>query len=141
MPNIIIAGSRNMDDYHLMKNRWADYAKKHGLTAGRVTIISGGANGADKLAERLAKENGLHCKVMRADWQANGKSAGHIRNAEMVKAVGADGHLLAFWDGQSPGTAGTIKQARHAGLHVEIVRTAEDEAEQLTLFCSTGYIL
>ena len=51
----------------------------------------------------------------------------------MAKAAGADGRLLAFWDGQSPGTTGMIKQARSVGLHVEIVRTTEAETEQLTL--------
>ena len=132
MPKIIIAGSRSMEDYSLMARTWREYTKKHGLTVGRLTIISGGARGADKLAERLAKENGLKCDVMPADWKAQGRAAGQIRNAEMAKAAGADGRLLAFWDGQSSGTAGMIKQARSAGLRVEVVRTVEDE--QLTLF-------
>ena len=49
MPKIIIAGSRRMEDYRLMKQTWHEYTKKHRLTAEQVTIISGGANGTDKL--------------------------------------------------------------------------------------------
>ena len=134
MQRIIIAGSRHMKDYNLMRNSWADYTRKHGLGK-KVTIISEGARGADKLAERLAKENGLRCEVMNADWKTYGRSAGPIRNAEMEKAAGTGGRLLAFLDRGSRGTASMIKQAQNAGLHVEVVRIVleDDEAEQLTL--------
>jgi hypothetical protein len=135
MPKIIIAGSRNVTDYNQIKQAWEEYVKRHGLQTQQLTIISGGANGADKLAERLAKENGIGLQVMKADWEAHGKSAGHIRNNAMAKAAGTDGRLLAYWDGESRGTAGMIKQARNAGLHVEIVRIPGESAmaEQLTL--------
>jgi hypothetical protein len=121
---IIIAGSRNMTDYSLMKLTWTEYIQRHGLKAEELTIISGGAAGADKLAERLAKETGIACRIMKADWEAHGKSAGQIRNNAMAKAAGPapDGRLLAYWDGESPGTEGMIRSAKRAGLHVEIVR-------------------
>ena len=135
MPKIIIAGSRSMTNYSQMQQTWADYIQKYNLAISQITIISGGANGADKLAEQLAKENGIRLEVMKADWQVHGNSAGHIRNNAMAKAAGTDGRLLAFWDGESRGTEGMIKQARNAGLHVEIVRVSEEAeiVEQLTL--------
>ena len=136
MPKIIIAGSRSMDDYNLMARTWHEYTKKYGLKNDQITIITGGASGADKLTEQMAKRYRIRCEVMRADWQTHDRSAGHIRNAEMAKAAGADGRLLTFWDGQSPGTAGMIKQTRRADLHVEIVHIAIQRfvrVEQLTL--------
>ena len=55
MPKIIIAGSRSMNDYNLMARTWHEYTKKHGLKPSQITIISGGAKGADKLVEQIAK--------------------------------------------------------------------------------------
>ena len=98
-----------------------------------ISIITGGANGADKLAERLAKEKGIRCEVIKADWRTHGRTAGPIRNHNMAKAAGTDGRLLAYWDGESPGTGNMVNTARRMGLYVEIVRTTECEAEQLTL--------
>jgi hypothetical protein len=39
----------------------------------------------------------------------HGKAAGHIRNEDIIK--NAD-EVLAFWDGMSRGTAGSIEWAR-----------------------------
>ena len=123
---IIIAGSREMTDYEKLKNEWAAYKKRHGLPKA-ITIITGGAAGADKLAERLAREEGHGLIVMQADWQTHGKKAGPMRNAAMAKEAGPEGRLLAYWDGESPGTANMIGQAKHHGLKVEIVTLDADE--------------
>ena len=67
MPKIIIAGSRTMNDYNLIAQTWHDYTKKHGLKNDQITIITGGANGADKLAKQMAKRYHIRCEVIRAD--------------------------------------------------------------------------
>lgn len=85
----------------------------------KVTIISGGARGADSLAVRYAKDYGHNLKVMPADWDKHGKSAGYIRNSEMLKLC--DG-LIAFWDGESTGTGHMIEIARKAGKEVHVIR-------------------
>ena len=49
-----------------------------------------------------------------------GKAAGISRNHQMAQA----GHLLvAFWDGQSPGTAHMVQCMRQLGKPVVVIRT------------------
>lgn len=94
-----ITGSRNFNDYELLKETMLS----------RPTlpseIISGGANGADKLAERFALEFSIPFKLFPADWNKNGRAAGPIRNAEMADYVGEG---IVFWDGQSKGSKNMI---------------------------------
>ena len=52
-----------------------------------------------------------------ADWDAYGRSAGPIRNDDMIDDGDA---LLAFWDGSSSGCGGTIDTALDAGLPVAV---------------------
>jgi len=76
----------------------------------KVTIISGGAKGADHCAEKTAKHFKVPIDIHPADWDKFGKSAGYIRNKEML-ALGPD-VVMAFWDGKSKGTQNTINGAR-----------------------------
>jgi len=71
-------------------------------------VISGGATGADTLAERWADINKKSKYIIRPDWHPNGKydkGAGFKRNIEIVKACD---RCIAFWDGSSKGTMNTI---------------------------------
>ena len=73
--NIIVAGSRNVEDYELV-------VEKLNKLTGRldeITIISGAARGADQLGERWAKENGHEVVQMKAEWHKYGKGAGYKR--------------------------------------------------------------
>lgn len=116
-----IIGSRNITNYELLKQ-----AAK-GLTI--TGVISGGAMGADQLAERYAQENGLPLLIIPADWNAHGKSAGMVRNAEIVKTAE---QVIALWDGQSKGTEGTIQMAKKAGKPVKVAKTSQES--QMSLF-------
>lgn len=100
---IAIIGSRSFTDFELVR-RTVD------LT-GVTEIISGGARGADALAERLAKEAGIKLTVFPADWANLGFKAGHIRNSLIVDAADV---IIAYWDGVSTGTLDSIKKARKA---------------------------
>ncbi|AEI50251.1 SLOG family protein [Runella slithyformis] len=103
-------------------------------TLGGITeVISGGASGADALAERYAKENGLKITVIPADWKTHGKAAGPMRNTEIIEACD---QVVALWDGKSTGTADTIRKAKQAGKQVYILRYDETPkvGEQMTLF-------
>lgn len=66
-----------------------------------ITIISGGAQGADTLGERYAQLKGFKLIRMKADWKKHGKPAGFIRNGDMLNI--ADG-VVCFWDRKSKGT-------------------------------------
>jgi hypothetical protein len=64
-----------------------------------------------------ARKRGLCTEVYPADWNQFGKSAGYIRNRAIIEAV--DG-VVAFWDGQSRGTAHAIQLARKRGIWLRI---------------------
>lgn len=113
----IIAGSRSVDDYEIVK----DAVSKSGITP--TTILSGNARGVDRLGERWAAENSVPLETYPAEWEKHGKAAGYIRNAEMVTRAAA---LIAIWDGSSRGTEHVIELARQRGLRVHVRMVARD---------------
>lgn len=52
-----------------------------------------------------------------ADWEGEGKIAGHNRNLAMAANAGA---VIALWDGKSPGTRDMIDIATDKGLKVGV---------------------
>lgn len=77
-------------------------------------VVSGGAYGADLMAETWAKLNHNEPVVLEPDW-SKGKHAGIIRNTEIIAK--AD-RVIAFWDGESVGTAHTVSLARLKNIPV-----------------------
>lgn len=114
--NLIVAGGRDFNDYELLSKVLTVVATAY-LTDEQVSIVSGGARGADALGERFAKEQGVNLITKPADWKTYGNSAGYRRNEEM--ALISNG-LLAFWDGKSKGTKHMIDAAQRRGLDVFI---------------------
>lgn len=115
---VIIAGGRKFDNYALL------CSKLDLLFANKKPdeIVSGRANGADLLGERYAKSRAIKVKsfpVTPDDWNKHGKKAGFLRNQDMAK-YGT--HLVAFWDGESRGTASMIELAKAYGLDVRVVK-------------------
>jgi len=113
---VIIAGSRDFDDYGLL-SRECDRLLP---AVGDLHIVSGCARGADTMA--IAYANDRHIPLIRvpADWDKHGRSAGYLRNREM--AILSD-MLIAFWDGKSKGTSHMIRLANEHGLEVHVIRT------------------
>lgn len=93
----IIAGSRSISDYNLIKRILNTVNKDIGIT----TVVSGTANGVDKMGERWAVENHLPVEFFPADWDKYGKSAGPKRNIQMAENSDA---LVCIWDGSSKGS-------------------------------------
>ena len=119
MTNVVIAGSRNYNNYNQMHQTWNEYKAKHNLTA--VHLISGGAKGADTLAEQLAREEGIAITVIKPDYSTGkGKQAPHIRNWEMAEAAGSEGHLIAYYNNGQPsaGTDSMVKMAQRKGMKI-----------------------
>lgn len=108
-----VVGSRTFTNYQMMITVL--------LNKGIKKIVSGGARGADKLAERFANEHGIPIEIIKPDWKKNGKAAGLIRNKDIVNKADV---VFAFWDGQSKGTKHSIDLARKAGKVVEIISFA-----------------
>lgn len=78
-------------------------------------IVSGGARGADSLAERYAEERYLDTIIFKPEWNKYGGSAGMIRNGQIVEECD---YVIAFWDNKSKGTADTIRKAENTGKTV-----------------------
>ena len=83
-------------------------------------IITGGCRGADNMANSARLRNGMKGEVCKADWTKYGNSAGPIRNKHML-SLNPD-LVVAFHDDieNSKGTKDMVRQARLAGVHVEI---------------------
>ena len=111
---IIIAGGRDFKNAALLATTMAALLK--GVEA--VTIVSGGAKGADSLGEWYASNRNIPVTVFKADWDKYGKSAGYRRNEEMAQNADA---LVAFWDGKSKGTKHMIDLAKKANLTTTII--------------------
>jgi hypothetical protein len=105
-----VVGSRTFHDYDKLKLVLSEKIP--------FVLVSGGAEGADSLAERFADENKLEKIIHLPNWNKEGKAAGFIRNAQIVEDCD---ELIAFWDGVSRGTRDTIRKARKKGIPVTIV--------------------
>lgn len=113
---LIIAGSRGFTSYETLKAK----LKQLGLEDKDLIVISGCARGADQLGEQWAHEFKKELIKMPADWNRFGKSAGYKRNEQMALAAT---HLVAFWDGQSPGTKHMIDLAEKYSLLTNVTIT------------------
>lgn len=117
-PNrIIVAGSRGFDDYGLLDHKLTHLFQR--LSPADTVVISGTARGADSMAEHWAGQHKFDVLHFPAQWNVHGRRAGYVRNEQMLEMATG---LVAFWDGQSRGTAHMIDIAKRAGLKVIVVR-------------------
>lgn len=110
---VIIAGGRKFNDYEMLRSK-CDFIlsnQKH------IEVVSGAAEGADKLGEKYAREKGFEIKRFQADW-SKGKSAGYKRNKQMAEYADA---LICFWDGESKGSKHMIDLATESNLKVKVI--------------------
>lgn len=109
---LAIVGSRDFVD-HERFSRIVDKVR------GDITlIVSGGARGADTLAENYAKKKPIPYLIFPADWDKHGKKAGILRNQDIVDNADA---MIAFLAPESKGTRDSIKKAQKKGITVHIV--------------------
>ncbi len=106
-----VVGSRTFNDYNLLKKTLDKYDIDE--------IVSGGANGADQLAERYAEEKNIKTNIFLPDWKKYGRKAGPLRNKQIVEN---SDYIIAFWDGVSRGTLSSINLAKHMGKDLTIVK-------------------
>jgi SLOG family YspA-like protein len=119
---VIVCGSRNWHDRERISDVLADAAVSLGTCW--LTIVHGNARGADRIAEQEAQKHGFFIESHPADWDAYGKQAGLLRNADMARA-GAD-LCIAFWDGRSTGTKHMIDEAQREGIPVWVVEKHQE---------------
>ena len=111
---LIVSGSRTFWDYP----RVCEVLNEHRRQI--TEVLTGGARGADRLGYRWAVAHGFGKKhrLFKADWDQYGKSAGYRRNYVMARAGDV---LVAFWDGQSPGTKHMIQCMEELGKPVVVI--------------------
>jgi hypothetical protein len=122
---VIIAGSREFDDYELLK-KYCNYylSNKINNPDCRLIIVSGHAKGADSLGERYAQEFGIPCEIFPANWDKYGKSAGYRRNLDMARVSNAAIIFLSAY-AENKGSLHMIDIAKENKLLVRVVK--EDE--------------
>jgi len=123
---LAVVGSRDYNNTDLIADELQGYLEDYP----DLVIISGGAKGVDRFAEKWANRNGVPTEIFKPDWDTHGRSAGMIRNAEII--ANAEG-VLAFWDGTSSGTWNTIERALSA-KHLYFVEVYCGEARPTTLY-------
>ncbi len=117
---LIIAGSRDFDDYPLLveKIQQRFFFKDEFFGTHCIDeIVSGKAKGADSLGEIFAKEFHIPIKEFPAKWKKYGKSAGIKRNRAMSNYADA---LIVFWDGSSKGTKHMVDCMKNSNKEVHI---------------------
>ena len=106
---LLIVGSRSISDFDL-----SPY-----ISNNIDTIISGGAEGIDSLAEKYADFHRISKYIIRPRYDIYGLAAPLKRNEQMVNM--AD-EILIVWDGQSKGTQHTIKYAKKTNKKLTIIQ-------------------
>jgi hypothetical protein len=105
---IAVIGSREFKDIKLLFSVLDDLKVKLPELKKIDAIVSGGAVGADKLAEEYAKTNGYQTEIYLPDYPRYGRSAPLKRNIQIIEAADV---VVAFWNGKSPGTRHSINEA------------------------------
>lgn len=118
---LLVAGSRTFEDWPRFVSTLDGYIFEllSNNAVDEMEIISGGARGADGMAERYAKEFGFNFVCYPADWNTYKKSAGYRRNVDMGKACDTG---IVFWDGRSKGAKHMIDILAGMNKPCKIVR-------------------
>lgn len=123
-PNrVLVCGGRNYNDKRMVYNTLDKLCEDRGWQSPKdeygnwlpayLSIIHGGATGADALADDWAVINWVPVMEYRAKWRAFGKAAGAMRNQQMIDE-GKPTLVIAFPGGH--GTADMVRRARKAGI-------------------------
>lgn len=114
---VLVTGSRDWNNKTVIHDALLSISTKEGE---QVTLVHGGARGADYLAHLCAIDLGYIVEQHVADWDKYGKRAGYIRNQQMVDS-GID-ICLAFIYNNSKGATMCVKLAEKANIPTKIWR-------------------
>lgn len=107
---LAVIGSRTFRDKRLLAKVLAEMNPDE--------VISGGADGADKLGEQWAKKFNIPTQIFYPNHKVY-RHPYHHRNRLIVEACD---ELVAFWDGSSTGTKYTINYAKRMNKPVTIIK-------------------
>lgn len=120
VPHIFVCGGRDFDDTFALASALKAAARGHD----KVVVVHGACpTGADKIADQWAFDEGQVAKRFHADWDAHGKAAGPIRNAEMLTYLKTANLVAAIvcWDGKSKGTADMVRRLDEAKISYRLI--------------------
>lgn len=109
---VMVTGSRNWDLVPIISKHL------YWFTRGwdEVTLLEGGAVGADAIARGYAQSQGWQIHTFLPDYKTHGKGAPHVRNQKMIDQK--PDLVLAYIRDMSSGTVETVIKAYKARLLV-----------------------
>ena len=117
MSKIAVVGSRNFNNKDFVVKTLKKLIHNKNNLTDSIVLVSGGASGVDSWAEDFWKLHKLNCIIFKAEWDKYGKSAGFLRNKQIIDE--AD-FVIVFWDGISKGTKHSIDLAIKRKLPINI---------------------
>ena len=112
---LAVVGCREFVDFEkLSKILDAEHAKTP-----ISVVVSGGAKGADSMAEEWAKSRGLETLIFLPEWKKYGRAAAIARNRQIIDS---SEKCIAFWNDACRGTRSSIELAKKKGIPVEIIQ-------------------
>lgn len=116
---IVVTGDRNWNDTNIIEQAFGIF-----ISGKNVEIIHGNCIGCDLLAKEVALKSNYRVRDFPADWANYGRSAGPIRNKQMLAEK--PNFVLAFHDniGESKGTKDCINQAKKLKITVYLFNSA-----------------
>jgi hypothetical protein len=112
---ILVTGSRTWYDRDIIYRELVKYPKDS-------ILIQGVAKGADSIARDIALKLGMEVWDYPAEWDKYGKSAGPIRNRQMLDQN--PDLVLAFHKNieESKGTKDCVNEATKRGIPVKLIK-------------------
>lgn len=129
--NLAIVGSRDYNEFIPLCNIIGSLIDINSIDC----IVSGGAIGTDKLAERFCIEYRKQDKIFLPNEEIKTNAKFAIRNQKIVDNCD---ELVAFWDGKSTGTAMTIEFVKKSGKPHHIVLYKKKIVESYTFNKENG---
>ena len=105
---VAIIGSRGINIENL-----GDY-----LPEGTDEIVSGGAKGVDTCAREYANTHGINLTEFLPQYKLYGRGAPLKRNLQIIEYADT---VLAFWDGESKGTAYVIENCKKLSKEARVI--------------------
>ena len=117
-----VIGSRALENSeHEVLGIIEDFLVRHEASL----VVSGGARGVDRFAEKVAIRLGIPVEIIHPDWDGLGKTAGFARNSAIAERIE---HLLAIMiPGGSAGSKDTIAKMMRMHKPVTIYTVAQSK--------------
>lgn len=118
MASVVLAvvGINQFDDYEIVERKLKREIDR--LTDPLREIIVSEERGISALGRTYASSNKIKHRVFKADWDANGKQAGFLRNHDIVNAAH---RMVIFYDGKCRYTKDLIDRALGARKLIKII--------------------